>query len=169
VAASAQTDGSDDEQRCRVPGRCCHDWPCRKVQVAAIVEISNKHKHLDYIQGAINRMSGNLFLLKGWTITLIAALFALSAKDSNKAYVLVAYFPAIVFWILDAYFLSQERRFRALYDHVRTLPEEKIDFSMDTRPFQDEHTWLDAMYSKTLVVYYGALVLIMFAIMWIIR
>lgn len=73
--------------------------------------MDNKHKHLEFLQGAINRMASNLFLLKGWTITLIAALFALSAKDANKAYVLIAYFPALLFWVLDGYFLSQERRF----------------------------------------------------------
>lgn len=99
---------------------------------------SEKHKHLEFIQMAINRMAGNLFLLKGWSITLIAALFALAAKDSNKLYVVVVYFPLFIFWALDGYFLSQERRFRALYDHVRKLPEDQIDFSMDTRPYQED-------------------------------
>ena len=133
--------------------------------------MENKRKHLEFLQGAINRMAGNLFLLKGWTITLIAALFALSAKDSNKAYVLVAYFPALVFWVLDGYFLSQERRFRSLYDHVRKFDEGQIDFSMDTRPFKDEYrnTWPGAMLSPTLLTYYGALVLIMLGLMFLIR
>jgi chromatin segregation and condensation protein Rec8/ScpA/Scc1 (kleisin family) len=80
-------------------------------------------------------MASNLFLLKGWTITLIAALFALSAKDANKAYVLIA-FLALLFWVSDRCFLSQERRFRALYDQVRTLDETQVDFSMDTAPFR---------------------------------
>src|SRR5690348_15874734 len=97
--------------------------------------MENKLKHLEFIQAAVNRMASNLFLLKGWTITLIAALFALAAKDSDRHYFLIAYFPAFVFWGLDGYFLSQERRFRALFDHVRKLPESQIDFSMDTRPF----------------------------------
>lgn len=133
--------------------------------------MENKRKHLEFLQGAINRMAGNLFLLKGWTITLIAALFALSAKDSNKAYVLVAYFPALVFWILDGYFLSQERRFRALDDHVRNLTEDQIDFSMDTSPFKHEgrNTWAGAMMSVTLLTYYGALIVIMLVLMYLIR
>lgn len=96
----------------------------------------NKHKHLEFIQASINRMSGNLFLLKGWSITLIAALFALAAKDTNKSYILIAFFPLLIFWTLDGYFLSHERRFRALYEHVRKLKEEDIDFSMDTGPFR---------------------------------
>jgi len=130
--------------------------------------MDNKQKHLEFIQSAVGRMATNLFLLKGWTITLIAALFALSAKESNDAYFLIAYFPAIVFWALDGYFLSQERRFRSLYDHVRNLEENQIDFSMDTSPFKDEfqNTWVGATFSRTLLIYYGALIAIMLIIMF---
>lgn len=133
--------------------------------------MGNKHKHLEFLQGAINRMASNLFLLKGWTITLIAGLFALSAKDSNDAYVLIAYFPTLVFWILDGYFLAQERRFRALYDHVRQLPDEAIDFTMDTRPFAGawRTTWGGAMFSRTLITYYGLLAGIMLFLLFLIR
>lgn len=128
--------------------------------------MENKHKHLEFIQAAVNRMAGNLFLLKGWTITLIAALFALSAKDTNKMFIAIAYFPTTVFWILDGYFLAQERRFRDLYDYVRQLNESQIDFSMDTALFKDKrrNTWLGAMLSRTLLVYYIALMVIMLAI-----
>lgn len=123
------------------------------------MDTPNKHKHLEFIQASINRMSGNLFLLKGWSITLIAGLFALAAKDTNKAYILIAYFPLFVFWTLDGYFLSMERRFRALYEHVRTLDESAIDFSMDTGPWQKDrrNRWLCAVSSRTLVVYYAGL------------
>ena len=131
----------------------------------------DKHKHLEFIQAAVNRMAGNLFLLKGWSITLIAALFALAAKDSNQLYILIAYFPLFIFWSLDGYFLSQERKFRALYDFVRTLDETKIDFSMDTRPFvnQTRNTWFGAMLSRTLVIYYAGLAIIMLVLMYLVR
>lgn len=131
----------------------------------------NKHKHLEFIQASINRMSGNLFLLKGWSITLIAALFALAAKDTNKSYILIAFFPLLIFWTLDGYFLSHERRFRALYEHVRKLKEEDIDFSMDTGPFRTDPkaTWLSAMRSRTLVVYYAGLAAVMLALAPFIR
>ncbi len=45
-----------------------------------------KLKHLELSQGVINRMAGNSFLLKGWSVTLVSALFALSAKDSNQMF-----------------------------------------------------------------------------------
>lgn len=132
---------------------------------------SNKHKHLEFVQAAINRMAGNLFLLKGWSITLIAALFALAAKDANQFYILIAYFPLFIFWSLDGYFLSQERKFRALYNYVRKLDESHIDFSMDTRPFASEqrNTWLGAMGSQTLVIYYAGLAVVMLVLMFLVR
>lgn len=129
----------------------------------------NKTKHLEFLQAAISRMAGNLFLLKGWSITLIAALFALAAKDSNQLYILLAYYPLFVFWALDGYFLAQERRFRSLYDHVRNLTEDQIDFSMDTSRFSTEsrNTWQGAVFSRTLVIYYASLALSMIAIIWL--
>lgn len=132
---------------------------------------SDKHKHLEFVQAAISRMAGHLFLLKGWSITLIAALFALAAKDSNKFYVLIAYYPLFIFWTLDGYFLSQERKFRALYDYVRSLDEKNIDFSMDTSRFANEghNTWLGAMGSRTLVIYYAGLAVVMLVLMYVVR
>jgi hypothetical protein len=133
--------------------------------------LEKKPKHLEFIQQAINRMASNLFLLKGWTVTLIAALFALAAKETRDIYFLLAYFPALMFWILDGYFLSQERRFRSLYDHVRGLQEHQIDFSMDTQPFKDipRNRWPNAMLSRTLLIYYGTLIVVMGALMKLLR
>lgn len=122
--------------------------------------MEKKLKHLDFVQAAINRMASNLFLLKGWTVTLIAALFALAAKESRDFYFLLAYFPTFMFWIMDGYFLSQERRFRSLYDHVRQLDEKDIDFSMDTQPFKETPTrnkWSHSLFAPTLWIYYGTL------------
>jgi len=132
--------------------------------------MESKHKHLEFIQAVISRMAGNSFFLKGWTVTLVAALFALSSKDANPNYVLVAYLPIVVFWALDGYFLYQERLFRGLYDHVRQLAETKIDFSMDTRRFQGtRNSWLGAMFSSTLLLFYLPLIILIVWIMYVIR
>src|SRR5437016_4784148 len=112
-------------------------------------------------------MASNSFLLKGWSVTLVAALFALAAKDSDKKYIVVAYFPVLVFWILDAYFLSQERRFRNLYDAVRVKKEDEIDFSMNTTPFADGKLgWTAAFFSQTLLIFYSSMVLLMIFVMY---
>ena len=80
--------------------------------------MESKRKHLELIQGVINRMAGNSFPLKGWSVTLTSALFALAAKDANPFFVDLAYFPSATFWALDVYFLRQERLYRELYREV---------------------------------------------------
>ena len=72
----------------------------------------NRCKHLELIQGVVNRLSTNSFLLKGWTVVLVSALFALAAKDAKIVFAYLAYFPAFTFWLLDGYFLWQERLYR---------------------------------------------------------
>lgn len=43
-------------------------------------EPDDKQRHLEFLQLAINRMASNSFILKGWNITLIVGLFALTLK-----------------------------------------------------------------------------------------
>jgi len=134
--------------------------------------MENKRKHLEFIQNIISRMSGNLFFLRGWTITLITGLFAFSAaKGTSDTYVVLAYFLLIIFWILDGYFLSQERKFRCLYDDVRKLEEKDIDFSMKTSKYTSErqNQWLGAMFSSTLLWFYIPLALAMLMILFLIN
>ena len=133
--------------------------------------MENKRKHLEFIQGAINRMAANLFFLRGWTITLIVALFAFFVKDANTDFVFVVYFPVIIFWVLDGYFLSQERLFRALYNHVRKLDEKEIDFSMNTSEYNEDkrNGWVCSMFSITLLFFYLPLVGVMLLVTYLIN
>ncbi len=112
--------------------------------------------HLQMIQAVITRMAGNSFLVKGWTVTLVAALFALAAADANRFFIYVAYLPAVMFWSLDAYFLRQERLFRKLYDQVREAGDGNVDFSMNTHPLNAGTTWSVA-WSRTLCLFHGTI------------
>lgn len=131
--------------------------------------MSNKQKHLDFIQRVITRMNSNSFAIKGWTVALISALFALSAKDADESYALVAYIPLIMFWILDAFFLSQEKKFRSLYDFVRYLDDDKIDFAMSTKTYDiAENSWCATVFSRTLILFYGFLFVVTLIVMFLI-
>lgn len=90
----------------------------------------NKIKHLEMVQDVIKRMASNSFILKGWAVALVAGIMALAEKDADKMYFLVAYIPIIVFWLLDSYYLLQERLYRELYNKVRSTKENDIDFSL---------------------------------------
>ena len=125
--------------------------------------MDNKHKHLELVQGVINRMANNSFMLKGWAVTLVAGIFALAGKDTDKLYFLVTYVPVLVFWGLDAYYLLQERLYRLLYEKVRATEEDHIDFSLKatTEEFDsDKNSYCSCLLSKTELWFYMPLAVV---------
>ncbi len=118
----------------------------------------NEHqiKHLEIVQGVINRVANNSFLLKGWTITLVAAIlvaYVSEAKPNNK-FALLALFPAIVFWGLDAFYMRTERRYRKLHDaickDINGNTSKVKCFSMETTQFDpDVKSWIQMFFART--------------------
>jgi len=130
--------------------------------------MDGKLKHLEFIQGVINRLSTNSFLLKGWSVVLISALFALSARDSEVQFVFLAYIPALAFWALDGYFLGLERQYRNLYESVRTRSPDDADFDMRVPQSGSGFLpWLNAVFSKTLLAFHGSLIAAVILVMGI--
>ncbi len=122
--------------------------------------VKDNIKHLELIQNIINRMSQTSFLIKGWTITLVVALLALFANNTDWRYGLLGLIPIISFWGLDAYYLRQERLFRSLYDRVRLGDSQSgiPPFSMDTSVVKTNvSSWGKVLLSKALVGLYGVL------------
>jgi len=126
-------------------------------------------KEIDIIQDIIKRMAFNSFMIKGWTITLVAV--ALLLKGS-KYQVLIAYIPLLIFWFLDAYFLWQERLYRRLYKWIikNRLNTDEYLFDMNAYRFKDqEQSKFRIMFSITLGWFYGSifiLTLIYTIIVW---
>lgn len=92
-----------------------------------------KIKHLEMIEAIIERMAKNCFQLKGWAMTLVAAVAALSSQSTDKRFIVLAFIPIVGFWILDAFYLQTERKYNMLYKNVAAKGEEEIDFNLDTR------------------------------------
>jgi nitrogen fixation/metabolism regulation signal transduction histidine kinase len=111
-----------------------------------------------------------LFLLRGWSVTLVAALFAFAAKDTNIDYVIITYISTPLFWLLDGYYLSQERKYRDLYNIIRQKEEDKIDFDMNaTITNNKKNSWLSSTFSITQIIFYGTLIAITLVVMFIIN
>ena len=83
------------------------------------------------IEAIIERMAKNSFQLKGWSMTLIALVGAISAQGSDKRFILLAFIPILGFWILDSFYLQQERKYKQLYKNVAEQDESQIDFNLD--------------------------------------
>jgi hypothetical protein len=126
--------------------------------------MEQKIKHLEFIQTTINRMAGNSFLLKGWTVTLTGGLLALTFKQIDRRYLDISIAILIVFWLLDSYYLAHERKFIALFNRVRKQPGDTTDFSMDTKPFGGFWSWLRCSFSVTMTLFYGGLLVVILCI-----
>ena len=132
--------------------------------------MEKKTKHLEMIQSVIERMGNNSFLIKGWSITLVSAIFVVAFQGKDRIIALWTLFPAIIFWLLDGFYLWQERLLRCLYDHVRELPEKKIDFSMDTTQVRDirirgrKNTWINAVLSRSSFPFHGGMIMAIIAV-----
>ena len=74
-----------------------------------------ENKQLDYIQAIIARLNNNSFMIKGWTITICTAVLTLSGTLKEPIIAMIALVPIFVFWVLDSYYLADERCFVSLY------------------------------------------------------
>ena len=113
-------------------------------------------KHLEMTQAIINRLGSNSFLLKGWSMTIIVAatVFITRLDTQSPLIVLALILPTLGFWILDGYFLWQERLFREIYNEVRVQSD--TDFKMDVMKHRNKPkcSWASAIFSVTLVIFY---------------
>ncbi|MFW6046613.1 MAG: hypothetical protein ACOCP4_02340 [Candidatus Woesearchaeota archaeon] len=120
--------------------------------------MENKLKHLEFIQLIITRMNVNSFLLKGWCVTIVAAVFALYASNQNNCIIIIGILPTLVFWFLDAYYLTQERKFRGLYNDVAGVsnnPKQLKEFEMRPDLYTGgKYNYFNVLISKTIWLLY---------------
>lgn len=132
----------------------------------------NKRLHLSMIQDVISRMGSNSFFIKGWALTAIGGLITLFFTHASYSWsrylIILALIICVMFWILDAFYLQKERKFRVLFNIVRTINEEKIDFCMSTNLKQirdnKKAKFYSCFFSSMLFVTYGITALMLICI-----
>lgn len=129
------------------------------------------HKEIDLIQSLISRMAQNSFLLKGWMISIIVAVLALTKEtiltDNITYFSLILCLPLFVFWYLDAFFLHKEKCYRKLYNWVieNRINSTEFKYSLNYKRFEDKvDSIFKIMFSKTLFPFYGITAIILVAI-----
>lgn len=128
-------------------------------------------KHLEMIQNVITRMASNSFFLKGWTVTLVVALLAFAnVKEMNANFMFMAFAPALFFWILDSFYLNEERKYIKLYEEVMKVKNDKVDFSLNASQYQlKTDGMISAFFSFTLCVFYIPILLVILLAFFIYR
>lgn len=120
------------------------------------------HKELDLVQGVINRMANNSFLLKGWIVSLVVIVLALSndsLASQNPLWIGILLLVVILcFWYLDAFFLHREKCYRELYKDIlkkRANNDRSNLYNLNFEPYKEqvESIW-KVMFSNTLRTFY---------------
>ena len=88
------------------------------------VDSSAVQKHLEILQGVIQRMAENSRSCKVWCVTLVSAILVLVARTGKAEHALIALAPTALFYLLDAYYLALEQRFRRSYEDFVTKLQE---------------------------------------------
>lgn len=121
-------------------------------------------EHLKLVQAVIERMARNSFALKSWAVLLVSASLALGADRADYQFFMVGMLPVLMLWLLDGYYLWQERLYRALYNGVRRGAHGQHDadpYSLTTTAYREtEQTWTRICFSVTVGWFYGVLGLV---------
>lgn len=134
-------------------------------------------KHLEMVQAVVARLGNNAFFIKGWTITIAGVFLGLAVNQDKWQLAVASAAPTLLFWILDASFLRNERLFRDLYDHVRheevepffmgaTSPKYVERLKRESREKQKPNTSsrFRTFWRLTLVLFYGAVLIAAFVV-----
>ncbi|DAB21881.1 TPA: hypothetical protein CPT94_06740 [Candidatus Gastranaerophilales bacterium HUM_22] len=141
---------------------------CEQIKISKI-------EHLKMIEDIITRMANNSFLVKGWTVTLIAALLIFADAKNNICFIWIAIIPIIVFWYLDSFYLQLERKYRQLYSFVQqdyiniVKPDYKEQvplFNMSTENVKVTNI-VRIMFSKSIIPIYSTILIVTLIIYFI--
>lgn len=80
----------------------------------AVQYTEDDRKYLEFIQNIIARMNQCSFKLKQWVVILVGSIFSLTVFSIK--FIPIAFLPIVIFCLLDAYYLHQERKYRVLYN-----------------------------------------------------
>lgn len=117
-------------------------------------------KHLEFLQAVIARHANTSFLVKSWAMTVSGAFIAVATRGPSWRTAAVAVGLAAGFWLLDSYYLRQERRFRTLYEKVADRSAQVPPFTMDAEQYGGPVSWREVALSRTMLLSYGVLVAI---------
>jgi hypothetical protein len=123
-----------------------------------------KRQHLEFIQNVVNRLSTNSIQLKAITITLAAGLLAVYSTSPKLFLIYLAAVQVLFFWLLDSYYLQQERKFRGIYNDVSGVTSNNTikDYEMPTDKYNTgKYQFYRCVFSFSKILFFGSVIVIL--------
>jgi hypothetical protein len=129
-------------------------------QLAPIADV----EHLRMLQAVISRLAQNSFQAKSWSVAIVTAILVLNSRLAQENTCALALFPAVCFWMLDAYYLREERLFRAVYK--ASIEGQIPPFSMDKGRFDSlVPTWFRTMFAPSVFLVHLIILFVVTAVL----
>ena len=90
------------------------------------------HKHLDFIQAVVTRMSAASASTKTWLLPVVTATYGYGMTQNAWSVIALGLVALMLFMFLDAHYLDREKAYRSLYDAVARNQGIPL-FSLDPR------------------------------------
>lgn len=126
------------------------------------------------LQENINRMASNSANCKTWLVTILAALLAIQVSLQELQGILwIALIPALLFYLIDSYYLGLERRFIKIENNF--VEHEKTDdalssllYNFDTKAIMSDGkaTWQSMGSASTFPFYITIILIIVVVSAW---
>lgn len=123
-----------------------------------------KRQHLEFIHNVVNRLSSNSIQLKAITITLTAGLLAVYSTSPKIFLIFLATIQVLFFWLLDGYYLQQERKFRGIYDDASGVTSINTikDYEMPTEKYYTrKYQFYRCVFSLSKILFFGSIIFIL--------
>lgn len=126
----------------------------------------DRRQHLSLIQTVIGRMSSASAVAKGWALTIATATYGYAGTKSSAIVAILGGLAVLLFAIVDARYLREERKYRLLFDAARAETAEL--YEMNATRYCDSLTGADTATIRWRAVagswsvrdYYGVIVLV---------
>lgn len=124
----------------------------------------DRRQHLTFIQNVITRMSQASTSAKTWLLPIVTAAYGYGIAQNRPAAALLGVVAVLVFALLDANYLKQERSFRSLYHEVATggtIPNFALNPALAGAAGPGKNYWPDKrdVWSWSVAPVYGPLAL----------
>lgn len=129
--------------------------------------MKNKHKHMDYIQATITRMSEKADMIKKVHFIPMSIILYLHTTPTTYRFASKSIISGIIAMTaitcismyFDAFFLELERMFIKKYNQTRVMSEEEIDFNMNIYEIKPYMKFSKTLFSVTVFWWYTLILL----------
>lgn len=136
----------------------------KPINSAIMALTEEKRQHMEFVHSTINRLSTNSIQLKAITITLTAGLLAVYSS-SPKIFLIYLCIPQVFFfWLVDSYYLQQERKFRGVYNDVAGITNTRKlkDYEMPITSYTGgKYRFLSCMFSFSKLFFFCSVIIVL--------